>query len=210
MRLSAIFCTLLLLLATSTASICGGNTLPKVGVKAVSYSAPSGWGNSPQARPDKIASLNRAKEIKKEPRPSGMSVGTALVTLLKLLMVLALAYATILALKLLSGKRGGSTQSSGNLRVIDAVNLTQNNSLHLVNLKGKTLLVGCASGQVNLLQEFEEEMEPAPAPENKFAEYLARYSQGGEKSPASRLSGLLRESSAYLRRRGRIDKTDES
>lgn len=156
-------------------------------------------------RPDKIALLGKTDgESKPDTRKTGDTVKTILSTLVKLAFVLFLAYMTILVLKWLSGKRDVASFGSHDLRVVNTLRLSQNSSLHIVNVMGKTMLVGSSTGQVNLLREFEEtELEPEKTPEtadSRFAEYLEKYSAGSG-SPANRVGGLLRDCTAYLKKR---------
>ena len=156
-------------------------------------------------RPDKIAMLEEIEKGSKKPaEPSGVSTKSVFSTLLKLGVVLALAYVTILALKLLSNKKPVMSGGSQEMKITDTVRLSQNSSLHIINVKGKSLLIASSAGQVNLIQEFEaeqEQVETAQVPGGKFAEYLAKYSESsGNTTPASRVAGLLRDCTDHLRK----------
>ena len=155
-------------------------------------------------RQDKIALLAGRSENRVSTREAvGKTASTVGIMVLKLAFVLALAYATILVLKWVSAKRESRPSGSRDLQVVDTVRLSPTSSLHLVSASGRTLLVGCASGQVNLLREFElgEAPEDVEATGGKFAEYLEKYSGGNAAStPAARIAGLLRDCTAHLRR----------
>jgi hypothetical protein len=69
---------------------------------------------------------------------------------------------------------------------------------------GKKILLGSSAGQVSLLREFDEEdaLDAEPVVENRFAEYLSKYSGGSfEKTPAGRVAGLLRDCATHLKAR---------
>ena len=161
----------------------------------------------PKNRPDKIA-LMMDEEKKSKSKDEGP--GTAMTTVLmivKLAIVLGLAYLTILMLKTLSDKRQSSPRIRREMRLVDTVRLSNASRLHLVELGGKTLLIGSSAGQVNLLTEVEQADEPSEEhlPDGKFAEHLARYSgENSRNTPAGRVAGLLRDCAAYIqdRRKG--------
>lgn len=154
---------------------------------------------------DKIAMLSSSETVgKNAPEETGVSAGMLASTIFKLGIVLGLVYLTILLLKKLSGKQIDAPTSSKNLRVLDTVRLSQSNTIHVVKVKGKTLLVGCSSGQVNLLQELEtaEEPEEVQVAGGKFAEYLEKYSgKTRQASPATRVAGMLRDCTSYIQKR---------
>lgn len=158
-------------------------------------------------RPDKVAMISYAKQDSKPAKEeNGLSAGTIFRTVFNLAIVLGLAYLTILILKWFSNRKGiAPHQASNSLRVMDTLRLSPTNTLHIVNAKGKTLLIGCSSGQVNLLEEFDEDVEDESIdlPANgRFAEYLAKYSEAsGHKTPASRIAGALRDCTEYLNKR---------
>lgn len=161
----------------------------------------------PEDRPDKIAMLAASEDRLDQPQKKedpGLVLG-ALSMIFKLAIVLGLAYLTILLLKWFTGKREVMPRSQRELRVGDTVRLSSTSSLHLVSVKGKTLLVGCSSGQVNLLQEFEDEQQEedsSESPNGRFAEYLAKYSEASARTGAAgRVAGLLRDCAAQLRKR---------
>lgn len=178
---------------------------PKPAVGNVPQSTPTAKNTPP--RQDKIALMRENEKKSADPQKTGPStVGTVILTIVKLIVVLALAYLTILALKLLSDKRDASPRIRRDMRVIDTVKLTNTSNLHLVDIGGKRLLIGSSTGQVNLLTEIEQEKaeETAPAENGKFAEYLARYSgQKFSKTPAGRIAGLLRDCASHLQERKR-------
>ena len=153
-------------------------------------------------RPDKIAMLADYEKNHESPaKQASVTVKTVLFTIIKLAVVLVLAYLTILVLKWLSAKRDVPTQNHGDFRVKETLRLSPTGTLHLVDVKGKTLLIGCSSGQVSLISELDETTE-VPEADGKFAEYLERYSENSRKhGPAGRVAGLLRDCTAYLKER---------
>ena len=155
-------------------------------------------------RPDKIAMLADLEKKDQSPAAGGSSVTakTVLSTILKLAVVLVLAYLTILALKWLSVKKDAPPQNQGDFRVKDTLRLSPTGTLHLVDVKGKTLLIGCSSGQVNLIREFDETEQVETESDGRFAQYLERYSQTSRKhGAAGRVAGLLRDCTTYLKER---------
>lgn len=154
-------------------------------------------------RPDKVAMLaDYEKKQQSPPKQASITATTILSTILKLAVVLALAYLTILVLKWLSVKKDVPSQNQGDFRVKETVRLSPTGTLHLVGVNGKTLLIGCSSGQVNLIREFDETSEVAGESDGRFAEYLERYSETSRKhSAAGRVAGLLHDCTTYLRER---------
>ncbi|GEM_PF-6067421 len=166
-------------------------------------------------RPDKVALMLDAEKAKQSGKNQTGAVGTVLWTILKLAVVLVLAYLTILALKWFSTRHEVLPSSHKQFRIVDTLRFNSTSSLHLVEIKGKTLLLGCTAGQVSVLREFEEGELPGDASESggKFAEYLAKYSDMSAKhGPSGRIAGMLRDCSSYLRDRcqaGKVGVRDE-
>lgn len=160
----------------------------------------------PDDRPDKIALLAAAEERREQPqrKEEPALIVSVLSMMIKLAVVLGLAYLTVLALKWFSAKRDAVPRSQRELQIGDTVRLSSTNSLHMVSVKGKTLLVGCSSGQVTLLREFDDERleeEPSEAPSGRFAEYLEKYSSASAQSGAAgRVAGLLRDCAMQLKK----------
>ena len=155
-------------------------------------------------REDKIALLLKQAD---EQKPAAQSAGdwakTGLRTIISLAFVLGLAYITILALKRFSDKRDSRPRSSQKMEIVDTLKLGTNSSIHLVNIRGKTLLLGSTAGQINVLTELEAD-EPAedPQADKRFAEYLDKYYNDGKYAgPATRMAGLLRDAAEHLRSR---------
>lgn len=154
-------------------------------------------------RPDKIAMLADYEKKQQLPaKQASVTAKTILSTILKLAVVLVLAYLTILVLKWLSVKKDVPSQSQGDFRVKETLRLSPAGTLHLVDVKGKTLLIGCSSGQVNLISEFEGGEQVEGQSDGRFAEYLERYSETSRKhGAAGRVAGLLHDCTTYLRER---------
>lgn len=157
--------------------------------------------DQPKNRPDKIASLAGLGEapVKNDSSLTGKALFS---TFMALLLVLGLAYGTILLIKWVSGQRGMTPSGSGKMRVLESARLSQTGTIHIVNVKGKRLLIGSASGQVTLLQELEpdDEEEQVAEESSNFAGYLEKYSKAGNgETPASRIAGFLRDSSQQLK-----------
>lgn len=157
-------------------------------------------------RPDKIAMMLDDEKGSKPKEKSPNVVVSAISMIFKLAIVLGLAYLTIYVLKMFSDKRQSLPQVRREMKVVDTVRLSNASCLHLVELGGKTLLIGSSSGQVNLLTEVEQTdaAENELLPEGRFAEHLARYSgEKAQNTPAGRVAGLLRDCAGYLKERRR-------
>jgi flagellar biosynthetic protein FliO len=155
-------------------------------------------------REDKIALLLKQE---KEPKPAVQTTGdwakTGFRAVVSLAFVLALAYVTILALKRLSDKRESGPRGSKSLEIVDTLKLNTNSSIHLINVRGKTLLIGSTAGQISVLTEVEaDESAEDPQTDKRFAEYLDKYYNGSKYAgPATRMAGMLRDATQHLRGR---------
>lgn len=188
-----------------TERVSAGDRPPGIGAEVTEKAARKAAA-SPKlsGRPDKVAMMfgDEKRGRTDEKRPG--SVGTVLATILKLGAVLILAYLTILALKCFSTRRDTAPSGNRQFRMVDTFRFNSTSSLHLVEVRGKTLLLGCSSGQVNVLREFDGEQSPEDASEapGKFAEYLSKYSDMSRGSgPSGRIAGMLRDCTSYLRDR---------
>lgn len=158
-----------------------------------------------ERRPDKIQLLakHQAGE-KKESSDRPVAPATILSTILKLGLVLALAYVTILALKWVSDRRQIPLRAGRDIRPVETIRLTPSSTLHVVSVRGKNLLIGCSGNNMSLVCELEkdESLEDKRTEQDRFAEYLARYSgERHENGPAARIGGLLKDCATYLRDR---------
>ncbi len=152
--------------------------------------------------PDKIALLLNHKEADQGPKKETSSAMTVLSMLLKLGFVLALAYLVLLLLKWVSSRKD-ILPNNGNLKMVASLKVSPNSSLHVINVMGKSLLIGCGGGKVNLLYDLGcmDEGETSQS-SNLFAEYLEKYSKEEMRhGPAGRIAGLLQDCAAYLRER---------
>jgi flagellar biogenesis protein FliO len=168
---------------------------------AKAVSSPASAASS--SRTDRVAMFNQQDKAPGRPEKDNPNlVKTTLSMTVKLIAVLVLAYFSIMALKALSSGKASSPRIRSDMKVVDTVKLSPANTLHLIDIKGKTILVGCSAGQVNLLQEFEtaEGEETRPGSDGRFAEYLARYSgKSTQNGPVSRIAGLLRDCAEHLK-----------
>jgi flagellar biogenesis protein FliO len=157
-----------------------------------------------QNRPDKVALLTAHEDkggLSKEEGSPNFG-WTAFLTVMKLGIVLVLAYVTILALKWFLNSKDPLPRIRRNLKVMDTAKLSSTCSVHVVAVGGKKLLLGCSTGQVSLLTELEvqEDSEPAPVQDSRFSEYLAKYSATAPQSGAAgRIAGLLRDATSHLK-----------
>lgn len=151
---------------------------------------------------------------------------TAISFIFKLVIVLGLAYATILGLKKFSGMRGIAGPGQHHIRVLENSSIGPNKSLHLVEIGSRKLLVASTPNQVNLLAELDESdlpevdpVQPSSSPVG-FKEQLSGFLNNKPDTSATSKSvaEMLRESSAFLqdkvgevgklRRRLKDDKDD--
>lgn len=165
------------------------------------------------SRPDKIALMvehedEAVKKAKKDEQGDSVSM---LSVLFKLIVVSILAYITIVILKVMTGKRDGLPGIKRELKIVDTVKLSSTSSVHLIDAKGKTYLLGCSPGQVSLITEIEPEVAPVveTEPQNKFADYLAKYSDPkSQGTPSGRVANMLRDAATHLQsKRGGFSKT---
>lgn len=163
-------------------------------------------------RPDKIAAL--LVDDKTSSKSDSTLNGKALFsTLMALLLVLGLAYVTILLIKWASGQRGMTQSGTGKMKVLESARLSQTGTIHIVSVKGKKLLIGSASGQVTLLQELEPDEEDETVTEEKgnFQGYLEKYSKAGNsETPAARVASFLRDSSQQLKEKYRTHNSSKT
>jgi len=143
--------------------------------------------------------------------------------ILKLGLVLVLAYVTILGLKRFSLLRGSSLCGSQRIKVIENSPLGASKMLHLVEIGPKRLLLASTQSQVSLLAELRPEDLPeisAPAGVGGFKDQLAMFlgATPGTDATESNIAQMLRESAACLQdkvkdvgklRRKLKDDTDE-
>lgn len=162
-------------------------------------------------RPDKVALMLGAETPAQADKKQPGAFTTIISTILKLALVLVLAYLTIMGLKWFSSRHDMIPSNHRQFRMVDTLRFNNTSSLHLVEVKGATLLLGCASGQVSVLKEFEDGQSADVESETsgKFAEYLAKYSDMSRKhGPSGRIAGLLRDCSGYLRDRCQGTRTE--
>ncbi len=78
-------------------------------------------------------------------------------SLVSLVFILALVYLSIYGLKMFMSKKPGFTFSSG-IKVLESTFLSQNKSLHLVEVGGEMLLLGVTDGGMSVLKEIKDPM----------------------------------------------------
>ncbi len=125
--------------------------------------------------------------------------------ILKLGLVLALAYVTILGLKRFSVLRGSSLCGSQRIRVIENSPLGASKMLHLVEIGPKRLLLASTQNQISLLAE----LRPEDLPETDastgigtggFKDQLAMFlgATPGTDAAEANIAKMLRQSTACL------------
>lgn len=127
---------------------------------------------------------------------------TLLSVFVNLLLVVVLAYVSILALKwFMSQRQKPSTQSGSGLKLVETVNLGANKALHVVECSGKRLILASTPNQVNLITESDVCVEQTQ--EKGFETYLQN--SVAEKSQidsaAMRVGQALRDGAASLLKR---------
>lgn len=162
-------------------------------------------------RQDKVAMMSESDGQEKPSKETPGVAKMAVTMLFKLAIVLALAYVSILALKWMSEKRGNVAPSTrGELKVVDTIKLSPTSNLHIIDAKGKMLLLGSTAGQVNVLCELEKSEIPEfetvadAAPKTSFADYLTKYSgPTNQNNTVGRLTGLLRDCTSQMQSKRR-------
>lgn len=164
--------------------------------------APSGTGES-----DFLKSLNAESREASAEKEAPVYV-TAIAFLLKLGLVLGLAYLSILGLKHFSGVRGGPGPGRHRIRIIENSSLGTSKSLHLVEVGPKRLLLASTPNQITLISELgEEDLPEQPASEQTgvggFREQLAMFlgSRADSVATQHRVADMLRNSTRYLESR---------
>jgi flagellar biosynthetic protein FliO len=109
-----------------------------------------------------------------------MSAGLVLSLLLKLAVVLGLAYGASLLLRRINSR--SIIRRGGCLHVLETVPLGQGRSLHVVSVGARRLLVASANQQVRLLDDITEDAAGAPEPEpdaprGQHEDFIARVLQ---------------------------------
>lgn len=140
-------------------------------------------------------------QFEKTDEPSVYVVAASFI--LKLGLVLVLAYLTILGLKRFSVLRGSSLCSSQRIKVIENSSLGASKMLHLVEIGPKRLLLASTQNQVSLLAELQPEDLPeisSPVETGGFKEQLAMFLgvTPGTDTTESNIAQMLRQSTACL------------
>ena len=166
------------------------------------------------AHQKKLAAARRASQANSIARTLG-AAGAGLVFLLKLGLVLVLAYLTVVALKLFWNRSGRPLQFGKRSLVVEAsAPPGVGPALHVVHVGGRRTLVGTAQGQINILQELDAETADAQpslqpvAPANAasplaavklpaFLEKLTRREAPGETAAAG-VASELRRSAQFI------------
>jgi flagellar biosynthetic protein FliO len=152
-----------------------------------------------KSQPELSAAVDRKSSMADEP-----IYVTVLSFIFKLAVVLALAYATICALKRFTGLRNVIGGSRRRIRIVENAALGTNRSLHLVEVERKRLLVGSTPSQINLLAELEAEVVPEaqaePAEKASFSEQLSAFMGVGPDAgdSARTVAETIRGSSTFL------------
>jgi len=139
---------------------------------------------------------------------------TVLSFIFKLAIVLALAYATICALKRFTGLRNVIGGSRRRIRIVENAALGTNRSLHLVEVECKRLLVASTPNQINLLAvlnppelnsgqddaEAMPEADTAQSTEAGFSDQLSAFMGAGPDAgdSAKTVAQTIRGSSTFL------------
>jgi len=115
------------------------------------------------------------EEYRQPEREEPMPTGRILLDLMvKLIVVLGVAYGAIYALRGLMNRQGLLTGGRGNLKVLESAALGPNRSIHLVRVGGKVIVVGSTQEQITTLAEVTEpeELTKIQAGDRPFSAHL--------------------------------------
>lgn len=169
--------------------------------KAISASA-SSQQVSPQEK-DIFASLNAPETKEQEKSEDPSMVATVIGFIAKLILVLAIAYACIFALKKINTFKAGVVDSKKRVIVLEHTSIGPGRQLHLVSVGGKSLLIGSTPQQVSILTELDPDLIP-DYQEEETASFKEQFSQFLGHNPkkaeaAKSVAEMLRESTNELR-----------
>ncbi len=128
---------------------------------------------------------------------------TAVSFIVKLALVLGLAYLTILGLKRLSSLKATAGGGQQRIRVVENSSLGSSKGLHLVEIGNKKLLLASTPNQVSLITELAaEDLPETPQSEQQmgFKDQLAMFlgSRADAAATENRVADMLRDSGKYL------------
>ncbi len=197
---------LLLITAVLLLGLCGGAY--SVGLDA-RKDAPSTKAASAGPKADKggdnfLASLNTDAEKRPVESREESPIVTALSFISKLILVLGLAYVTILGLKKVTGMKSAAGASHSCIRVVENSSLGANRTLHLVEVGSKKLLVASTPSQITLITELAAEDVPSSTDcveqAKGFKEQLAGFlgTKPGSGEAAKKVAQMLRESTSFF------------
>ncbi len=169
--------------------------------KAISSSASSQQLSSQEK--DIFASLN-APETKEQEKSEDPSMFVTVIGFIaKLILVLAIAYACIFALKKINTFKAGVVDSKKRVVVLEHTSIGPGRQLHLVSVGGKSLLLGSTPQQVSILAELDPDLIPDYQEEETvgFKEQLSQFlGHNPKKAEAAKsVAEMLRESTTELR-----------
>ena len=178
-----------------------------VGAARVSDTEPSARAvvaSDDKAGDDFLASLEAAKGEKPEEEEAPLYV-TAVGFIVKLGLVLALAYATILGLRKFTALKGSVACGRQRIRVLENSTIGAGKMLHLVEIGPRKLLLASTPNQISLVAELGPDDLPdvpvaAPA---GFKEQLGAFlgQPADSESAEHNVADMLRKSTSYLRDR---------
>lgn len=152
-----------------------------------------------------LSGNDREKETES---PAGVSVIRVFISLL---VVLGMAYLTIIALRKYADVRPGMAGAQRRIRVVENLSLGPGRSVHLVEIGSRKLLIGSTATSVTMLAELDAQDVSNDAsvalssreeqrPGGTFAEHVGFFL--GDRTQATevsyRVAHLLRETSSYL------------
>lgn len=161
--------------------------------------------SSDEAGGDFLASLETAKGEKPDEEEAPLYI-TAVGFILKLGLVLGLAYATILGLRKFTGLKGAAPCGRQRIRVLENSTIGASKMLHLVEVGPRKLLLASTPNQISLIAELgPDDLPDVPitAPAAGFKEQLGAFlgQPPDSESAESNVAGMLRKSTSYLRDR---------
>lgn len=193
-----------LVVAVLLLGLCGGVYGSDAGKNTPAAKTTPAAAKADKGGDDFLASLNTEAEKSPAESKEDSPVVTALSFISKLLLVLGLAYATILGLKKVTGIKNAAAASHSRIRVVENSSLGANRSLHLVEVGSRKLLVASTPTQISLIAELAAEDVPDSADSGEqakgFKEQLAGFlgAKPDSGEAAKNVAQMLRESTSFI------------
>jgi len=139
-----------------------------------------------------------------DPEPSGWQVGLSVIG--SLMLVVVAAYGTVWGIRFLLSRKGALGERTTFIRVREKVNLSPNQSLYLVEMGGRALLLGATDHQISMLAELNGELLQEFKGEESFA---VRFAQAIEAPSAPSIAWKENMEAAFDRLRAAVNRLRE-